>query len=142
MLQFFADSGAPVPPSLKTYYKSIVPFAYATGPLNLFGLVKKVLVPIMGLFRVMPRVPTGPASLRLWAEKTTTLACENLMLAFSSHGYDTCPMEGFDEVRVRRLLNLPRDASVVMVISAGKRAAGGIYGPRIRFDSKLFIKEI
>jgi hypothetical protein len=29
-----------------------------------------------------------------------------------------------------------------MVISAGKRAPGGIYGERIRFDAKRFIKKV
>jgi nitroreductase len=52
------------------------------------------------------------------------------------------PMEGFDESRIRSILQLPSDAHVVMVISAGKRAANGIYGPRIRFEESLFIEEL
>ena len=70
------------------------------------------------------------------------LACENLMLAFRARGWDTCPLEGLDSRRVRKLLALPGDASVVMVIAAGKRAPQGVYGPRLRFDRALFIKEV
>jgi nitroreductase len=80
--------------------------------------------------------------MRVWAHKTTALACENYMLAMRAHGYDTCPMEGFDEVKIRRVLQLPSDAEVTMVISAGKRAKDGVYGPRVRFERELFIKEI
>ena len=62
------------------------------------------------------------------------------MLAMRAHGFDTCPMEGFDSYRVKRLLGLPLSAGVTMVISAGKRAEGGIYGPRFRFDQDLIVK--
>lgn len=89
----------------------------------------------------MVRGPLGRAGLALWAVKSTALACENLMLAFRAFGYDTCPMEGFDEKRVKRLLHLERDAHVVMVIGAGRRSPGGIYGPRIRLDTQGFFFE-
>jgi nitroreductase len=57
-----------------------------------------------------------------------------------AHGFDTCPMEGLDSKRVKKLLNLPRGAAITMAISAGKRAEGGIYGPRFRFDQDLIVK--
>jgi nitroreductase len=78
--------------------------------------------------------------MEVWANKTVALGCENFMLSMSAHGYDTCPMEGFDEVRVKKLLKLPRKARVTMVISAGKRAKVGVYGPRVRFSKEQFIK--
>jgi nitroreductase len=34
------------------------------------------------------------------------------MLAMSNEGYDTCPMEGFDSRRVKKILNLPFGAEV------------------------------
>ena len=51
-------------------------------------------------------------------------------------------MEGFDAQRVQKILNLPKDAYVVMVIGAGEKAPNGIYGPRIRFERSSFIKEV
>lgn len=78
--------------------------------------------------------------MRVWSVKTTALACENFMLGMTAQGYDTCPMEGFDEVRVQKLLNLPSDAEVVMVIGCGKRAENGVYGPQVRFDKNLFLR--
>jgi nitroreductase len=77
----------------------------------------------------------------VWAVKSTALACENYMLTARALGYDTCPMEGFDSARVTEILNLPCDAHIVMVISLGKRAPNGVYGPQIRFDIKDFVKE-
>ena len=81
--------------------------------------------------------------MRVWANKSTALACQNLMLAFRSYGYDTCPIEGLDQRRVRRLLQLPYGkAEVCMAISVGKRGENRIYGPRIRFDRNLFVKDV
>ncbi len=80
--------------------------------------------------------------MRVWAHKSTALACENLMLSLRAFGYDSCPMEGMDSKRIQKLLQLPNEAEICMVISAGKRADNGIYGKRIRFDNSLFIKEI
>ena len=55
----------------------------------------------------------------------------NLDVITKSFGYDSCPMEGIDSKRIKKLLNLPRKAQISMVISAGKRAKNGIYGEGI-----------
>ncbi len=80
--------------------------------------------------------------MRVWAHKSTALACQNLMLALRAYGFDSCPMEGIDPTRIRKLLKLPRTAEVSMVISAGKRAENGIYGKQVRFDKSLFVFEV
>jgi nitroreductase len=41
-------------------------------------------------------------------------------------------MEGFDAVRVKQALNLPRGAEINMIISVGKGTPEGIWGPRNR----------
>ncbi|MGE0528302.1 MAG: nitroreductase family protein [Bdellovibrionales bacterium] len=142
MLNAFEASDTPPPPAAVHYYRKLVPFAYAQGPMGAFGLVKKLILSCMGLFRPTPREPTSSHEMNEWAVKSTALACENLMLAFRAAGFDSCPMEGMDSARVRRLLQLPCDARIVMVISAGKRKAEGVYGPRFRFDEKLFLHEV
>lgn len=97
----------------------------------------------MAIFKPMPRQPKSKADMRLWANKSSALACENLMLAFRAYGYDTCPIEGLDQRRVRKLLDVPYGkGEVCMAISVGKRAKNGIYGPRIRFERDLFIREV
>ncbi|HAZ11828.1 MAG: nitroreductase [Bdellovibrionales bacterium GWA2_49_15] len=145
MLKLFDSNekgGSKVPAPARAYYEKLVPYVYCQGPLGIWGLVKKGIVWSVGWFRVIPREPTSKTHLKIWAVKTTALACENLMLALRAQGFDSCPMEGYDSARVRRILNLSCDAVPVMVISAGKRAKGGIYGPQIRFPSEHFIKEV
>jgi nitroreductase len=130
-----------VPQSALDYYQKLIPLALEQGPLGLIGLGKKIVLFLRGLTKPTPRGPTSQNEMLIWANKTVALACENYMIAMRASGFDTCPMEGFDAVRVAKLLNLPSDASVVMVISAGKRAPNGVYGPQIRFEDSLFIKE-
>lgn len=142
MTEYFESSGRPVPKVVRDYYTKLVPFAYGTGPLSIFAPLKWLAFNVMGLFRVMPREPLGKDDLRLWAAKSSALACQNLMLAFSAHGFDTCPMEGFDSKRVKSLLGLPRSSVITMVVSAGKRDAKGVYGERIRFPDAQFLHEV
>ena len=102
----------------------------------MFGLAKKAMGVVAGLAKAVPRGPYSPSEMRVWAAKSTALACENLMLAFRAHGYDTCPMEGFDEWRVKKLLN------VVMIVAAGKRADNGVYHKQFRFPRDEFVSRV
>jgi len=124
------------------YYNKIAPLAYNQGPMGVFGLVKKIIIFLRGLSSPTPRGPASKKDMEIWAQKSTALACQNLMLAFRAFGYDSCPMEGMDSIRVKKLLQLPRKAKICMIISAGKRASNGVYGRRIRFNKKDFIKII
>lgn len=91
---------------------------------------------------VVPRQPTSHEQLKKWAVKSCALACQNFMMGMSAHGFDTCPMEGFDESKVKKILGIGRKDEITMVISCGKRASSGVYGPRIRFPREKFIKII
>lgn len=142
MLEAFRKEGNQVPRSAVQYYEKLVPMAYSMGPLGILGPIKKLAFWLKGLSSPMVREPTSIADLKLWASKSTALACENLMLAFRAHGYDTCPMEGMDSSRIKQIVGVPSSASVVMVIGAGKRSKNGVYGPRVRFDRSQFVKEL
>ena len=146
MVQAFTEAekndGQKIPASAWAYYKKLAPFVYTQGPLSLFGHFKKILYFFRGLTQVTPREPTSHKDMQLWAAKSTALACENFMLGMSAHGFDTCPMEGFDSQRVKKLLGLGSDDVVTMVISAGKRGPNGVYGQRVRFPTHQFIKEV
>ena len=76
--------------------------------------------------------------MRVWAHKSTALSAAHFMLAMRAEGYDTCPMEGMDSVRVKKILGLPRRSEICMVVSAGKRTEKGVYGPRFRFKRGTF----
>lgn len=140
MLEVFDKSGSEIPDSARAYYSKLVPIAYTLGPLGILGPLKRIFMSVTGLFRPIPREPKSKADIRVWAHKSTALACENIMLGFSAFGYDTCPMEGYDSARVKKVLELDSESEICMVISAGKRASNGIYGPRIRFPKNQFVK--
>lgn len=124
---------AEVPARIHRFYSKTAPFQYNQGPLGLFGLFKRQLVRLLGLRKPLMRKPNSKADMRLWAVKSTALAAENLMLAFHSHGYATCPMEGFDEPRLRRVLDIPRQAVPIMLLAVGRQGEKGVYNPRLRF---------
>ena len=131
-----------MPRIVETFYRRVAKFQYYQGPFGSFGLLKQAFYGAVGLFRPVPRGPYSPAEMKVWATKSTALAAENLMLALRAYGYDSCPMEGMDEVRVRKLLKLPGDASVVMVLAAGKRGERAIYHKRYRFDRERYIHRL
>ena len=80
--------------------------------------------------------------LRVVGHKSTALAAQNFMVSMAALGYDTCPMEGFDSVRLKALLQLPKAAEISMVIGCGLRNEKGVYGDRFRipFEEVYFKK--
>lgn len=139
MLELFAKE-PDAPKMAIDYYKKLVPLVYTPGLFSLFGWVKRIFFSVVGLFQVVPRGPFLYQELREWSVKSCALACENIMLAFRAAGYDSCPMEGYDEARVKKILGLGCGQHVVMIISGGKRAYSGVYGPQVRFDRSNFIE--
>ena len=126
-------------PMFRTKYSLLIPIMFNDGPLRVFAPFKHALAWCYSWWRPMMRGPFGRHEQAVWAVKTAALACENLMLALTAHGYDSCPMEGFDEPRVRRLLALPRRAEIVMVIAAGGRGEDATI-PQIRFERAHYIQ--
>ena len=128
-----------LPKIVEDFYSKVAKFQYALGPLGILGLFKKGFYSIVGLTRPVPRGPYSRAEMKEWATKSTALAAQTLMLSLRAHGYDSCPMEGFDEKRVRKILALPSKASVIMFVAAGKRSENGVYNTRYRFDREKFV---
>lgn len=131
-----------LPKLVENFYSKVAKFQYALGPLGILGLFKKGFYSIAGLTRPVPRGPYTRSEMKEWATKSTALAAQTLMLSLRAQGYDSCPMEGFDDKRVRKILDLPPKASVIMFVAAGKRADNGIYNSRYRFDRSKFIREV
>ena len=64
------------------------------------------------------------------------------MMALVAEGFDSCPMEGFDEKRVKKILRLNWTSHVVMIFGIGKAQKDGVYAERFRIDDDLVIKEV
>ncbi len=54
------------------------------------------------------------------AMRSCGIAAMTLMLAAKEMGYDSCPMDGFDFEAVGRLINLPPDHAIAMLVAIGK----------------------
>ena len=112
------------------YYKKLIPTIYADF-LGILGCIKYVVFQIIGLFRPIYR-QTRLSDMRIVAHKSAGLAAQNFMISMAAIGYDTCPMEGSDTLRVKRILKLPRGSEINMIIACGIREKNGVYGPRFR----------
>jgi len=112
------------------YYKKLIPTIYIDF-LGILGYIKFFVFQIVGLFKPIYR-QTRLSDMRIVAHKSAGLAAQNFMTSMAAIGYDTCPMEGSDTLRVKQILKLPRGSEINMVISCGIRDEKGIYGPRFR----------
>ena len=124
----------------KRYYKKIMPTIYSDF-LGIIGVYKKLLSYVIGLFRPIYREVLF-SDLRVVTHKSVALAAENFMLSMNEIGYDTCPMEGSDTKRVKKILNLPRKAEITMIIGCGIRDKKGIYSPRFRVPFNEVYKRV
>jgi len=134
-------SGKKISAGARRYYERDTRFLYEQGTFGWRGWIKRLVFFFQGIKKPVAREPVSEHDMQLWATKSSSLACENLMLALRAHGYDSCPMEGFDSRRLRKLLGLAPDAVINMVISAGRRAPHGVYGPQVRFDRARYVIE-
>ena len=112
------------------YYSKLIPTIYVDF-LGILGYIKYFVFQIIGLFKPIYR-QTRLSDMRIVAHKSAGLAAQNFMTSMAAIGYDTCPMEGSDTLRVKQILKLPKGAEINMVISCGIRDDKGIYGPRFR----------
>jgi nitroreductase len=112
------------------YYGKVIPFLYSRF-LGILGMIRKALVNLVGLFRAIT-YQVSENDLRVVVHKTCALAAQTFMLAMANESYDTCPMEGFDSRKAKRILNLPAGAEINMIISCGIREERGVWGDRMR----------
>ena len=130
------------PKMVQQYYK-FIPYNYKTGVFNSLGHARKLAFGVARKFdKQLPVSAFNSSDAKLWASKTTALACENFVLALRAYGFDSCMMEGFDEPLVKKILNLNNEQYPVMVIGAGERAVDGVFFPQYRFDRDLFIQKV
>ena len=124
----------------RRYYKKIMPTIYSDF-FGIIGIYKKLLSYVIGLFRPIYREVLY-SDLKVVTHKSVALAAQNFMLSMNEIGYDTCPMEGSDTTRVKKILNLPRKAEITMIIGCGIRDKKGIYSPRFRVPFDKVYKRV
>lgn len=69
------------------------------------------------------------------ALRSCGIAAQSLMLTAQSMGYDSCPIDGFDFAEVEKLIRLPSDHILTMLVAIGKATAQPwIRGGHISYD--------
>ena len=106
---------------------------FMPGPFGIFAALKRAVFALLNLSRTCGMPPLTRKEIFKWATKSTSLACQNLMIAAEALGFNTCPMEGFDGRRLGRYLGLsPRHHEIIMVIAIGKRSHSYLEQPQWR----------
>lgn len=128
-------------PSTMSYYRRLLPLVYRTGPFGCLGWAKRGLSRVASLFRPAPNLH-AESDVRVLVHKSTALAAATLMLALRAEGYDSCPMEGFDPWRAKRLLGLPGGAEVCMFLAVGRAAPGGVWWERALLPREWLVRNL
>ncbi|HEY0759840.1 MAG TPA: nitroreductase family protein [Acidisarcina sp.] len=80
----------------------------------------------------IPSYLTHYPNMAMWLNRHVMIAFTTMMLMAEALGYDTAPMEGFEEEKVREVLKLPPSYSVCALL-----AVGHLHGPD-KFDGGRF----
>jgi nitroreductase len=120
------------------YYGKVMPLLYMNDGLGIMSTIRRLISFFAGLRKPFFRTG-GSSNQRIMVHKSCALAAQTFMLSISAEGFHSCPMEGFDEKRVKRTLGLPRGAEINMIISVGKGTEEGIWGPRFRLPNEEVI---
>jgi nitroreductase len=120
------------------YYQKIIPALYFDF-LGIIGMIKFVVFQVIGILKPIYR-QARQSDMRIVAHKSAGLAAQNFMISMAAINYDTCPMEGFDSLRIKNILHLPASAEINMILGCGVRDENGVYGERFRipFEETYF----
>jgi nitroreductase len=106
---------------------------FLQGWFGVFGAIKWLILRGLHPWKIIGTAPVARRGMFKWATKSAALACANLMIAAEALGWNTCPMEGFDGLRLEKFLGLsPRHHEVLMVIAIGKKSAEHVDRPQWR----------
>lgn len=123
------------------YYKVLMPLMYRNDPFGFWRTVRTILRTYLVLKGPSLRM-VSHADQRVMLHKSAAIGAQTFMLSMAAEGFDTCPMEGFDEVLIKRALGLPSAAEVCMVIGCGRGKSEGIYSQRRRVPNNEVIFDV
>lgn len=109
------------------------------------GTVASVLRAIISTAVSPLRPAPSNVSTEAWAFKQTAFVAATFLYAAQMHGLATCPMEGFDQTRVKNALDIPDRYSVPVVIALGHadpavkhdKLSGRLDPTEVFFDGKF-----
>lgn len=96
--------------------------------------VREMLVPMIG-----PFYENNPQLQRDEAMRSVGIAAQTLMLVAKAMGYDSCPMIGFDPVKVAEIINLPENHIIGMMLTIGKAVKdANVRGGQLPYEEVVF----
>ncbi len=103
-------------------YMASFPIAstFLMGEGKVATLMKQVATDMMSPVQPMPSID----SVKSWSYKNTSLVAQTFVLAATSHGLDTCFMEGYDDRRVKEVLRIPDRYGVPLMCCVGYEYRG------------------
>ena len=90
----------------------------------------------------IPNYLSNHPNLPMWLNRQVMFAFTHMMLMAESLDYDTAPMEGFEEQKVKEYLKLPLSYTVVALLAIGRLQGADKYaGGRFTSSRTLFSEE-
>lgn len=143
LVDIMTHGGAkPLPKPIDDYYNRIVPLVMRNDTFGFNNLLRRIVFWYKGRKEASMRTPVNQCDHRIYSHIQSSLAAQTLMLSLSAHGYESCPIGGMDKLRIRKILKLPVQAEVTIVIAAGRGKFEGLYGSRVRLREEDLIKEV
>jgi nitroreductase len=90
----------------------------------------------------IPNYLSNHSNMPLWLNRQVMLAFTHMLLMAEALGYDTAPMEGFEQDKVHEALKLPLSYSVVALLGIGHlKGPDKFYGERFNLARTVFAEE-
>jgi nitroreductase len=90
----------------------------------------------------IPNYLSNHPNMPVWLNRQVMLAFTHMLLMAEVLGYDTAPMEGFEEEKVREVLKLPLSYSVVALLGIGRlKGPDKFRGERFNMARTVFAEE-
>jgi nitroreductase len=90
----------------------------------------------------IPNFLSNHPNMALWLNRQVMLAFTHMLLMAEVLGYDTAPMEGFEEDKVHEALKLPLSYSVVALLGIGHlKGPDKFFGERFNIARTVFAEE-
>jgi nitroreductase len=90
----------------------------------------------------IPNYLSNHPNMPLWLNRQVMLAFAHMLLMAEVLGYDTAPMEGFEEDKVHEVLRLPLSYSVVALLGIGHlKGPDKFFGERFNMARTVFAEE-
>ena len=116
----------------------LVASCFRHGPLGITGVLKRILLPFQRLKQPTPDTVTSKAEAETYVCSQTMFAVSSFIIAAESAGLSTCPIDQFDEPRLKNLLAIPKQMCVPAIVACGYMVEGDVtpYSVRAPLDEK------